>query len=215
MLVKTKPNDFVDVQGMTKRSCLLVWVIYFPFLFIYNLVIYAPIVIASWPNIPDLRKIEHGVLTGAMVASTFAYNLPDFFSLAIYMKMSIHFKKKNNIVQPVSEIQMESVELHGAVMDVLNNHEMPNLPTQNEHKDARRIMAKLVVHLSVTMLDLAVSLVNAFLVYSLAGRILMKLYMVVFCFWLPLLVIKANVKELEDMVPYLNRLMRCRQENDN
>ncbi len=179
------------------------------------MVAFVPIVATSWPDVPDIRRIDKKVLTSAMIASTFVYNFPDFVSLGIYLKMSLHFKRKNKAVQPGSHISVETIELGDVALNVPYQSEPPDMPAPNEHQDAKRIMAKLGLHMSVTMLDLAVSLVNSFLLHTVAGSVVAKLYLVVFCFWLPLLVIKANLKQLDDMTSFVSNLMRCKHGLNN
>ncbi len=216
LLVKTKPTDFVDVQGMTKRSCLLVWFITIPFVLSSHLLAFAVIVAGNWQDrayIPKVKDMERSVLTSAMLISTLFFNIPDFISIAFYVKMSRHFLKRSKMVNSIPDGPPENLNAGAWMGDLEPNMAVPSQPaTSNE---ARLVMSKLGLHMSTTLLDLAASLANAFLAQTLLGSILTKVYMVVFCFWLPLVVVKVNVRELDGMAEYITDAIKCKHGNDD
>ncbi len=203
---------------MTKKTCILVWAIAIPFTISSNLILAVPITAKGWSDISNVSEVDLGVLKSSMAISTIFYNTPDFISIALYMKMSLHFTKRKMLVAPLqavadgsqAEVWIGDVEL-GHMNNSRAAQNTPDTAQEEQHDvETRQIMAKLRLHILFSLWDLIWGLLNALLVRTLVGSIVGKIYFVVFCYWIPLLVIKENVKKLNGITSYLLSLAKCR-----
>ncbi len=202
LLVKTKPNDFVDVQAMTKKACIMVWVVALPILVCSRIVVIGTLSGKSFPKVPKITDVDHWVLVGAMIISMFFYNIPDFMSILVYIKMCRYFSKRSQSVHPDPTIEEPGFgDLHMPVPGI------QNYAQQNQASEARAVIGKLRVHFFICLLDMGYFVLNALLVRTVAGSIAVKIYMVVICFWLPMLVVKTNVKQLDGIFMYVWELI--------
>ncbi len=209
LLVITKPSDFIDVQAMTKKACIMVWVVAIPTFFCTRIVEYVTIAGKSFPDIPNIKDIDRWALIGSMLISNFFYNIPDFISIVVYLKMSKYFSKKSVYVHPNPPDQ-EGIWVGNnevAAPPHVANHQ--DETHQDQTNESKAILAKLRLHVTVSLMDMAYHVINAVLVRTLAGSIVIKVYLVVICFWLPLLVVKVNVKQLNGMVNYVIEFITC------
>ncbi len=200
---------------MTKRACILVWVVAVPFLISCHLLAYIPIAAKTWPQVRDISEIDHWDLFVSLVSSNIFYNVPDYISIAIYFKMSRFFKKRSNTVEPhPNDIEHVGREEDGVWMgdvgEVASDHS--NGPSSNEPQpdEAKLVMSKLRLHIATSLLDLLCSISMAFLLGTVIGSVVGKMYFVVICFWLPLMVVKSNVSQLDGILTFSGNLIRCK-----
>ncbi len=208
-LVKLKPNEFVDVQAMTKKSCVMVWVVAVPLMFCTRIVEYVTVAGNCFPSLPNIQEVSRFAIISAMLISNVFYNIPDFISIIVYLKMTKHFSKKSTYVHPNPSDQEGIWVGDVEVPEPPNNHEDEETQ-QGQTSESKAILKKLRVHISLCLLDMAYHVLNAVLVRTVAGSIIIKVYLVVICVWLPLFVVKANVKQLDGMSMYAMALLTCK-----
>ncbi len=174
----------------------------------------------GWPRV-SLREIGADTLAVTFTLAASLSNLPDFFSIVIYIKMWRHFTTKVDTDNSPG-ISIDNGEYGGIwvgeIGDEIASHgshqqELPhdlnmdhNSGEENEHH-ARTVLKTLHWHLGLALVDMFLPVLG---ILGCSGVYVRFIYVmqILFYFWVPLLVIKKSFEQLDGMKDYLLQLLR-------
>ncbi len=151
-------------------------------------------------HMTDLEKFVFFLTRGII------FEVPDWFSIALYMSLRRHFKK--SYVHP-AQVQQESVENNdegvfpaGAFFDEPEN--LPELPPPNPIQsdpshEIVKVMKILRLHLVTSFVKFLLCFIH--FVPNLSAKIILVYHsFLISAFWIPLVVVKANFSQMDNML---------------
>ncbi len=193
-------ND-MDLSKLTGKCCMLVWCIAVPYNVLCHFPAYTLFTVNNWPEV-RIKSLDSKVLMLTMVLTNIVYNVPDLISVALYLKMW-HKLRCHNTVSPQAE---NTIERYGGIWvggdfdyppnDNDANSNSSDMDSDDHDDKAESVLSKLGLHVSVALLDMLVFFVASRNIGSIVGRVLLHMHIVMFCFWIPFIVIKNNFKQL-------------------
>ncbi len=195
----------VDMPSLRRRSLAAVWKSALPFLLLGQAPWLAIFLWQGWPTVP-VDELPSETLLWTAVANTVASNAPDICSIAVYAKMMWHFRRS---VQPAhhqvyynndDQISVISKEYGGIWVGEEEEENQaqppPPPPPENTGHESKSVMRVLRWHVSLCLADAAVTASAAVLCSPAAGKAAYHAYVLVNCFWVPLIVVTSNFRQL-------------------
>ncbi len=198
-------KHLVDMDQLRKRSLLAMWCVTLPFLvacqapWIMLLIIGGQSLSSGWV----VRLIAIGV-------TSLLNNIPDFISIVLYILMKRRLNKVengSNDFQPIEEEEDSYggiwVGGHGDHPDVGGTTTPPPTPNPEHNSPADKsevpasILRILRLHVSWSMVDIVISFLCSMLLPHVSGIVLGYLFYSLGCFWIPIAVIRGNVRQLD------------------
>ena len=207
-------GDQVDLDSLRRRGLFCVWALYA----LYFAAVFSAILASTggglvaapraafWDR-PVLDQFRHLVLRAA------ANNLPDLLSVALYMKMTRHYKSSS--VHPAQAEQEDSVDDLGSINSAVFPAEAWPAPPQQQQQQQQqdqqqesfaKVMRILRLHAATSLLDvLAAALI---FIRARAARLVVAYHvMLALTLWLPLYIVKTSFKQMDRMAETFCRLV--------
>ncbi len=190
-------NDDVDLSRLTSKCCAAVWAVSIPYYALCHLPSYAMFTAHNWPRV-RVNSLDAQVLMLSMVATNIIYNVPDYISIALYLKMWRRLRDHTQ-VQPQIELPYGGIWVggnldHPPIEAAANSNN--TIGNDNQNDKAESIFSKLGLHVSVALLDMVMFFLASMSIGNIVGRVLLHVHIVIFCYWIPFIVIKNNFKQL-------------------
>ncbi len=107
-----EPGVEIDMSALRRRCLVLLWVLTPAFLSLCQVPWFAAAMSQGWPGL-RFRELDKLVFYSGISISVVFTNLPDFVSIALYVIMLLHFRKKNVVhVVEQQEVELEEFEHH-------------------------------------------------------------------------------------------------------
>ena len=198
------------------------WLCFPTFFILCQVLFLLPVLITGWPGV----KLTQLALTKAGLIQLSTSNIPDFASIIIFVKMRLHFRKKN-AVHPII-VQQPSLdsgaggiwmggngdhpmdEANGEDQDIHNGPNVNNAEQEDTRHKAEAVMKALRRHSCLSLVDLTAA-INFFFMCNQVSKIAVYFYVPGICFWIPLFVIKSSFKEMSLCCPPAPSCIDCRK----
>ncbi len=208
------------MERLRRKGILATWVSFCSFFATFLFVFLKVLTSLGFPN----ANINMNGIAKVVSVAVAATNFPDVLSIIVYIKLWLHFWKKNNDVDPsmVPEEQLpqnHQVEENSGVFPVEvgpaqpeNDRHFSTPPNKNggstsvTENQATKTLRILRYHVLTSLMDLTFSVLPQ--IPNLAVKRIVSYHIsVIITFWIPLWVIKKNFKQMDNMVDSCCRII--------
>ncbi len=194
-----RPDSDLNLDTFRRRSLVLVWMLFLPFLALTQGIVALLLISNGWPQV---SMKNFGSTTGFMISGSaiLVSNIPDLASVIIYFAIWKHFRTSvsSEHEEPYAGIWV------GEMFDDPPDDPLPNVhETLPEHK-VESVLKTLKGHLQLCLVDLAFPLIALFGSNETAIYFMYPMQIVCF-YWVPFLVIKNGFKQLDSVATHVVR----------
>ncbi len=207
LLIIKKDEDEIDMDRLRRRSLLAVRMATIPLLVATFSIGYGILIMEGWPGV-RIHEIDEDIFILGYGIGMVVANIPDYVSIGIFFKMSVHFwKKKNATVHPAVELEDQGEDFGGIwvggaenggglpVPNVGEGQQAPHNDEQDEHK-AKAVMKTLKISMMLSLLDMTLIVLMYYKCYPL-GKTSGYLHQIVSGCWIPFFVVKSSFKQMD------------------
>ncbi len=228
LLLVVDPSEEVDMAWLRRRCLLLVRSAAPVFLLLCQLPWFLIMRSQDWPD-KSAMDMNPGMLCAALVSTNLFYNVPDFVSIGIYVRMVFKFRSKasgdSNAVHPEDNHHQQHQlpdEESGGIWVGAPAEELEEVQSSksgdgsstsisdgggssDDDDNARSVLRFLRLHVCLCLLDVGVVLAASLHFRHPAAKVLSYVYQLGCCFLVPFATVKTGFRQLDGMAAFVGR----------
>ncbi len=199
------------MKSLKSKCLIIVWVVALPFAVSSQAISYLIARSQGFPNV-KIAKLEFRTRMLAVMSNNLFGNIPDYFSIILYAVMWKRFKSTNRVGLKTTRANETSGQEGiwmgsngiAIILESADQDSSRSSTSVNDKKHrAQQVLDSLKYHILLCLLDFLLSLVNGAVMSTVVGRYMMYFYHVFCCYWIPFLVIKTSLRQLDGMTMYI------------